>query len=86
MGVQNGCPKFEDGLGLDDFVAGYSYHMSDRTGLPDQTKQIKFQSQRPSDVKTPVPSILSTEVKNKNFKLKIVKKCVQLLRPACYQK
>jgi hypothetical protein len=58
-----GRSEFEDGLGSGDFVAGYSYHMSDRTGLPNQTKQTKFQSQRPSDVKTPVLSILSTEVK-----------------------
>jgi hypothetical protein len=59
-----GRSEFEDGLGSGDFVSGYSYHMSDRTGLPDITKQTKFQSQRPSDVKkTPVPSILSTEVK-----------------------
>jgi hypothetical protein len=27
--------EFEDGLGSGDFVSGYSYHMSVRTGLPD---------------------------------------------------
>jgi hypothetical protein len=43
-----GRSEFEDGLG-----SGDSYH----------TMQTKFHSQRPSDVKTPVPSILSTEVK-----------------------
>jgi hypothetical protein len=32
-------------------------HMSVRTGLPDHTMQTKFESQRPSDVETPVPSI-----------------------------
>jgi hypothetical protein len=32
-------------------ASGDSYRMSVRTGLPDQTKQTKFQSQRPSDVK-----------------------------------
>jgi hypothetical protein len=47
----------------DGFVSGYSCHMSVRTGFPDHTKQIKFQIQRPSDVETPVPSYLSTEVK-----------------------
>jgi hypothetical protein len=57
-----GRSEFEDGLGSCDFVSGYSYHMSVRTGLPDHTMQTKFQSQRPSDVETPVPSILSTEV------------------------
>jgi hypothetical protein len=31
--------------------------MSVRTGLPDHTMQTKFQSQGPSDVETPVPSI-----------------------------
>jgi hypothetical protein len=36
-----------DGLGSGDFVSCYSYHMSVR----------KFQSQRLSDVETPVPSI-----------------------------
>jgi hypothetical protein len=46
--------EFEDGSG--DFVSGYSYHMSVRTRLSDHTKQTKFQSQRPSDVETPVPS------------------------------
>jgi hypothetical protein len=46
-----------------DFVSGYLYHLSVCTGLPDQTKQTKFQSQRPSKVKTPVPSIWSTELK-----------------------
>jgi hypothetical protein len=54
--------EFEDGLGSGDFVSGYSYHMSVRTRLSDHTKQTKFQSQRPYDVETPVPSILSTEV------------------------
>jgi hypothetical protein len=58
-----GRSEFEDGLGSGDFLPDCSYHMSDRTGLPDQTKQTKFQSQWPSVVKTPVPSILSTEVK-----------------------
>jgi hypothetical protein len=48
----NGRSEFEDGLG-----SGYSYHMSVRTRLPDHTMQTKFQSQRPSDVETPVPSI-----------------------------
>jgi hypothetical protein len=48
--------EFEDGLGSGDFVSGYSYHMSVRTRLPDHTLQTKFQSQRPSDVETPVPS------------------------------
>jgi hypothetical protein len=52
-----GRSEFEDGLGLGDFVSGYSYHMSVRTRLSDHTKQTKFQSQRPSDVETPVPSI-----------------------------
>jgi hypothetical protein len=52
-----GRSVFEDGLGSGDFVPGYSYHMSVRTGLPDHTMQTKFQSQRPSDVETPVPSI-----------------------------
>jgi hypothetical protein len=32
-------------------------NMSIRTGLPDLTMQTKFQSKRPSDVETPVPSI-----------------------------
>jgi hypothetical protein len=58
-----GRSEFEDGLGSGDFMSGYSYHMSVRPGLPDHTQQTKFQSQRPSDVKTPVSSILSTEVK-----------------------
>jgi hypothetical protein len=58
-----GRSEFEDGLGSGDFMAAYSYHMSDHTGLPDQTKQTKFQSQWPSDVKTLVSSILITEVK-----------------------
>jgi hypothetical protein len=40
-----------------NFVSGYSYHMSVRTGLPDHTMQTKFQSQRPSDDETTVPSI-----------------------------
>jgi hypothetical protein len=44
-------------FGVGDFVSGYSYHMSVRTGLPDNTIQTKFQSQRPSDVETHVPSI-----------------------------
>jgi hypothetical protein len=47
-----GRSEFEDGLG-----SGNSYHMSIRTGLPDQTMQTKFQIQRPSDVETPFPSI-----------------------------
>jgi hypothetical protein len=58
-----GRSEFEDGLGSGDFVSDYSYHMSVRTRLPDITKQTKFQSQRPSDLKMPVPSNLSTEVK-----------------------
>jgi hypothetical protein len=41
-----GRSEFKDGLGSGDFVSGYSYH----------TKQTKFQSQRPNDVETPVPS------------------------------
>jgi hypothetical protein len=57
-----GRSEFEDGLGSGDFVSGYSYHMSVRTRLSDHTKQTKFQSQRPNDVETPVPSISSTEV------------------------
>jgi hypothetical protein len=52
-----GRSEFEDGLGLGDFVSGFSYHMSVRTRLSDHTKQTKFQSQRPNDVETPVPSI-----------------------------
>jgi hypothetical protein len=52
-----GRSEFEDGLGSCDFVSGYSYHMSVRTRLYDHTKQTKFQSQRPNDVETPVPSI-----------------------------
>jgi hypothetical protein len=55
-----GRSEFDDGLGSGDFVSGYSYHMSVRTRLSDHTKQTKFQSQRPNDVETPVPSILST--------------------------
>jgi hypothetical protein len=47
-----GRSEFEDGLGSDDFVSGYSYHMSVRTRLSDHTKQTKFQSQRPNDVET----------------------------------
>jgi hypothetical protein len=47
--------EFEDGLGLGDFVSGYSYHRSVCTGLPDHTMLTKFQ--RPSNVETPVPSI-----------------------------
>jgi hypothetical protein len=46
-----GRSEFEDGLGSDDFVSDHSYHMSVHTRLPDLTKQTKFQSQRPSDVK-----------------------------------
>jgi hypothetical protein len=57
-----GRSEFEDGLGSGDFVSGYSYHMSVRTRLSVHTKQTKFQSQRPNDVETPVPSISSTEV------------------------
>jgi hypothetical protein len=58
-----GRSGFEDGLGSGgDFVSGYSYHMSARKRLSDHTKQTKFQSQRPNDVETPVPSISSTEV------------------------
>jgi hypothetical protein len=52
-----GRSEFKDGLGSGDFVSGYSYHMSVRTGLPDHTMQLQFQSQRPSDVETHVPSI-----------------------------
>jgi hypothetical protein len=52
-----GWSEFEDGLGSGDFVSGYSYHMSVRTRLHDHTMQNEFQSQRPSDVETPVPSI-----------------------------
>jgi hypothetical protein len=33
-----------------DFVSGYSYHMSVRTRLSDHAMQTKFQSQRSSDV------------------------------------
>jgi hypothetical protein len=33
-----GRSEFEDGLGSDDFVSGYSYHMSVRTRLSDHTK------------------------------------------------
>jgi hypothetical protein len=51
-----GRSEFEDGLGSGDFVSGYSYHMSVRIRLPDQTMQTKFQSQRPSNVETSVPS------------------------------
>jgi hypothetical protein len=47
-----GRSEFEDRLG-----SGYLYHMSVRTRLSDHTMQTKFQSQRPSDVETPVPSI-----------------------------
>jgi hypothetical protein len=46
----NGRSEFDDGLGSNDFVSGYSYHMSVRTGLPDHTMQTKFQSQWSSDV------------------------------------
>jgi hypothetical protein len=46
-----GRSEFEDGLGSGDFVSWYSYHMSVSTSLPDKTKQTKFQSQQPSDVK-----------------------------------
>jgi hypothetical protein len=52
-----GRSEFEDGLGSGDFVSGYSYRMRVRTRLSDYTKQTKFQSQRPSDIETPVPSI-----------------------------
>jgi hypothetical protein len=52
-----GRSEFEDGLGLGDFVSGYSFHMSVRTRLSDRTKQPKFQSQWPNDVEAPVPSI-----------------------------
>jgi hypothetical protein len=52
-----GRSEFEDGLGSGDFVSGCSYHMTVRTGLPDHTMQTKFQSQRLSDVETPVPFI-----------------------------
>jgi hypothetical protein len=54
-----GRSEFEDGLGSGDFVSGCSYHMrlSVRTRVPDHTMQTKFQSQRPSDVETPVSSI-----------------------------
>jgi hypothetical protein len=31
----------------DDFVSGYSYHASIRTGLPDHTMQTKFRIQQP---------------------------------------
>jgi hypothetical protein len=48
--------EFKDGLGSGDFVSGCSYHMSVRTRLSDHMKQTKFQSQRLSDVETPVPS------------------------------
>jgi hypothetical protein len=51
-----GSSEFEDGLGSGDFVSGYSYHMSVLTKFTDHTKQTKFQSQRPSDVETPVTS------------------------------
>jgi hypothetical protein len=34
-----GRSEFEDGLGSGDFVSGYSYHTSVRTGLPDHTFQ-----------------------------------------------
>jgi hypothetical protein len=57
-----GRSEFEDGLGSGDFVSGYSYPMSVRTRLSDHKKQTKFQTQRPNDVETPVPSISSTEV------------------------
>jgi hypothetical protein len=52
-----GRSEFEDRLGLGDYVSGYSYHMSVRTGLPDHIMQTKFQNQWPSDVEAPVPSI-----------------------------
>jgi hypothetical protein len=52
-----GWSEFEDGLGSGDFVMGYSYHISVRTGLPYHSMQTKFQSQQPSDVETPVPYI-----------------------------
>jgi hypothetical protein len=57
-----GRSEFEDGLGSGEFVSGYSLHMSVRTRLSDHKKHTKFQSQRPNDVETPVPSISSTEV------------------------
>jgi hypothetical protein len=34
--------EFEDGLGLGDFVSGYSYHRSVCTGLPDHIMQTKL--------------------------------------------
>jgi hypothetical protein len=37
-----GRSEFEDGLGLGDYVSGYSYHMSVRTRLSDHTKQTKL--------------------------------------------
>jgi hypothetical protein len=52
-----GSSECVDGLGSGYFVSVYSFHMSVRTGLPDHTMQTKFQSQWPSDVETPVPSI-----------------------------
>jgi hypothetical protein len=52
-----GRSEFEDGLGSGDFVSGHSYHMSVHTRLSDHMKQTIFQSQWPSDVETPVPSI-----------------------------
>jgi hypothetical protein len=58
-----GRSEFEDGFGSGDFVSGYSYHMSVRTGLPDHTMQTKYQSQRPSDVENTCSLYLSTEVK-----------------------
>jgi hypothetical protein len=57
-----GRSEFEDDLGSGDFVSGYSYHMSVRSRLSDHKKPTKFQSQRPNNVETPVPSISSTEV------------------------
>jgi hypothetical protein len=44
-----GRSEFEDGLGLGDFVSGYSYHMIVLTELPHHTMQTKFQSQWPSN-------------------------------------
>jgi hypothetical protein len=59
-----GWSEFEDGLGSGDFVSGYSYHMSVRTGLPDHTMQTKFQSQLPRYVESCTCSLyLITEVK-----------------------
>jgi hypothetical protein len=41
--IYAGRSEFEDGLGSGDFVLGYSYHMSVRTGLPDDAElEIKY--------------------------------------------